>query len=106
MNWKIATISVISGILYAYILAFFGIAGDNIQSIALSIGAIVLKYGLILFGFFMVLFLPYRINKALIKRKEMLYEIESNKKITDAAKKQKELNNKILNEYIKNEDAI
>ena len=72
MNWKVATFTVISIILYAYILVCFGLAGQYTQHMALVIGACVLKYGLILFGFFIAGFLPYRINTALKKRKDAL----------------------------------
>jgi hypothetical protein len=54
----------------------------------------------------MAAFLPYRINKALEKRKQKKYEIESEQKIIAAAQKAKATNDKIYNEYIKNEDAI
>jgi uncharacterized membrane protein len=106
MNWKVATFTVISIILYAYILVCFGLAGQYTQHMALVIGACVLKYGLILFGFFIAGFLPYRINTALKKRKDALYEIESERKLREAAAEQKRINNKISNEYMKNEDAI
>lgn len=106
MNWKVALITFASVILYAYALVCFGLAGPNIQNIALVIGGYVLKYGLLSFGFFMAAFLPYRINKALQKRKEKQYEIESERKIIEAAQKMKKTNDKIYNEYIKNEDAI
>ena len=102
MNWKVATFTVISIILYAYILVCFGLAGQYTQHMALVIGACVLKYGL----FFIAVFLPYRINTALKKRKDALYEIESERKLREAAAEQKRINNKISNEYMKNEDAI
>ena len=106
MNWKVALITFASVILYAYALVCFGLAGPNIQSIALIVGGYILKYGLLSFGFFMAAFLPYRINKALEKRKQKKYEIESERKIIEAAQKQKQTNEKIYKEFIKNEDAI
>ena len=106
MNVKIAIITAISVILYVYLLMCIGITGPHIQSIALCIGFYVLKYGLLLFGLVIAGFLPYRINTALEKRKQKLYEIESDKKITELAESKKRMNEKIMNEYIKNEDAI
>jgi hypothetical protein len=106
MNWKVSLITIASVILYAYALVCFGLAGPNIQSVALVAGGYILKYGLLSFGFFMAAFLPYRINKALEQRKQKKYEIESEQKIIAAAQKAKATNDKIYNEYIKNEDAI
>lgn len=53
MNWKVALITFASVILYAYALVCFGLAGPNIQSVALVAGGYILKYGLLSFGFFM-----------------------------------------------------
>lgn len=106
MNLKVSLITIASVILYAYTLVCFGLAGPNFQSVAIVIGGYILKYGLLSFGFFMSLFLPYRINNALEKRKQKKYEIESEQKIIAAAQKAKATNDKIYNEYIKNEDAI
>lgn len=106
MNLKITVITLVSMFLYAYALICFGVVGPYYQNIALTIGGYILKYGLILFGLFMASFLPYRISKALALREQAKYEIESEKKIIEAAKKQKKLNDKIYNEYIKNEDSI
>ena len=51
--------------------------------------------------------MPYRINKAMIKRKELKYQLESERKIQAAAQAEKEKQEKILEQmYIKNEDAI
>ena len=47
-----------------------------------------------------------RVSQALKKREQTKYEIESERKIIEAAQKQKQLNNKIMDEYIKNEDAV
>ena len=91
---------------YAYALVCFGIVGPYFQDIALVIGGYILKYGLILFGLFMSAFLPVRVSQALKKREQAKYEMESERKIVEAAQKQKQLNNKIMDEYIKNEDAV
>ena len=101
MNWKVALITFASVILYAYALVCFGLAGPNIQSVALVAGGYILKYGLLSFGFFMAAFLPYRINKALEMRKQKKYEIESEQKIIAAAQKAKEIKDteKTLKEY-------
>lgn len=106
MNMKLTIITLISMFVYAYALVCFGIVGPYFQDIALVIGGYILKYGLILFGLFMSAFLPVRVSQALKKREQAKYEIESERKIIEAAQKQKQLNNKIMDEYIKNEDAV
>lgn len=106
MNMKLTIITLISMFVYAYALVCFGIVGPYFQDIALVIGGYILKYGLILFGLFMSAFLPVRVSQALKKREQTKYEIESERKIIEAAQKQKQLNNKIMDEYIKNEDAV
>ena len=106
MNMKLTIITLISMFVYAYALVCFGVVGPYFQGIALVIGGYILKYGLILFGLFMSAFLPVRISQALKKREQAKYEIESERKIIEAAQKQKQLNNKIIDEYIKNEDAV
>jgi hypothetical protein len=105
-NWKIILMTIVSVALYTYALICFGLAGPEIQSVAFVIGGYILKYGLLAFGFFMSAFLPYRINSALESRKQKKYEIESERKIIEAAQKQKQTNEKIYKEFIKNEDAI
>ena len=45
MNWKVSLITIASVILYAYALVCFGLAGPNIQSIAIIVGGYILKYG-------------------------------------------------------------
>lgn len=106
MNTKLTLITLCSMFVYAYILVCFGVVGPYFQDIALVIGGYILKYGLIIFGLFMSGFLPYRISQALKQREERKYEIESERKIVEAAQRQKNINDKIYNEYIKNEDAI
>ena len=106
MTTKTTIITIVSVLLYTYVLACFGLAGEKVQSVAFIGGLYFLKYGSIAFGYFMAIFLPIRITKALEKRKETLYQIVSNKKIQELAEKTKQTNNKIMEEYIKNEDRI
>ena len=106
MNTKLTLITLCSMFVYAYALVCFGVVGPYFQDIALVIGGYILKYGLILFGLFMSAFLPVRVSQALKKIEQAKYEIESERKIIEAAQKQKQLNNKIMDEYIKNEDAV
>jgi hypothetical protein len=50
--------------------------------------------------------LPYRVSQALEKRKQAKYDIESDRKIVEAARKKKAEEEKIMKEFIKNEDTI
>lgn len=106
MNWKIALATFGSIFLYTYILACFGFAGPDIQTLALHGGVIGLKYGLLLFGLVLFAILPYRVSQALEKRKQAKYDIESDRKIVEAARKKKAEEDKIMKEFIKNEDTI
>ena len=50
--------------------------------------------------------LIFTILVTMARRKQKKYEIESERKIIEAAQKQKQTNEKIYKEFIKNEDAI
>ena len=104
--WLLVLATVGSIFLYTYTLVCFGIAGPDIQTMALHYGAVCLKYGLLLFGFILFGILPYRVSVALKKREKLLYEIKSEQTISEAARRKKEREEKILKEYIKNEDTI
>lgn len=105
MTKKIFGITVLSIVLYTVILACVGLFGDTIQNYSIHYSLVALKYGLVLFGFAVALFLPWRIHKALIQRAEEKYQRESTAKIIAAAQKEKETQESIINVY-KQEDAV
>ena len=115
MNKRIFAISAVSFLIYSYILVAVGIIGSYPQELALQLGVLFLKYGLIAIGFAATIFLPYRISKALEQRAEEKYQRESDEKIRRIAEEKKRMEDKIAEElkkqdnyddYIKNEDAI
>lgn len=106
MTKKIAAITISLFVLYSYFLCAVGLFGETVQNFSIFYGLIALKYGLVLIGFIAVIFLPYRIHKALLQRAEEKYQRESNKKIMDAAEREKQKQAQILQEYIKQEDSI
>lgn len=106
MTKKIAAITISLFVLYSYFLCAVGLFGETVQNYSLFYGLIALKYGIVLIGFIAVIFLPYRIHKALLQRAEEKYQRESNKKIMDAAEIEKQKQAQILQEYIKREDSI
>lgn len=106
-NKKIIGITIGSVVLYTFFLFCIGLFGTTLQNYAITGGFYALKYGSVLLGFFITGYMPYRINKAMIKRKELKYQLESERKIQAAAQAEKEKQEKILEQmYIKNEDAI
>lgn len=106
MNKTIMIITFIAIVLYSILLCCIGIYGENIQTQIIEYGKIILKYLLILFGYFLTIFLPIRIYKQLLLRKERQYQIESNRKIQELAEQKKHLEEKIMQEYVKSEDSI
>lgn len=106
MNKQVVILSCISLFLYTLLLFCFGIFGSQIQEQVIKYTMVVLKYGLIVMGYVMMIYLPYKITKQMALRKEKLYQIESDKKIQEIGKQKKELEEKILQEYYKSEDSI
>lgn len=106
IQWSLVVATVVSVFLYTYVLACLGVAGSDVQKTALHCGAFVLKYGAVLFGFVLFAVLPYRIGIALKKREKILYDMKSEQTIAEAERKSKGIKEKIMQEYIKNEDMI
>ena len=105
-NWKLILVTIGSIFLYTYALACFGLGGPDIQAKALEYGVVCLKYGLLLFGFILFGILPYRISIALKKREKALYDIKAEHTIAEAARRKREVEEKIIKEFVKNEDTI
>lgn len=106
MNKKIVVITALIIILYTFFLFCFGLFGEQMQQYSLHIGKYVLKYGFVAFGFVLAAYMPNRIYKALKQREDERYKRESEARITQAVENEKKAQEKIINEYIKNEDAI
>lgn len=104
-NKKVVAITAISFILYTFFLFCGGLFGVEAQHYAIIGGKYALKYGVILLGFVMTIYLPNRINKALIQRKEEKYQRESEAKIKQAAENEKKAQEKIM-EAIRNEESV
>jgi hypothetical protein len=106
-------ISVVVSLVLTLVLMCFGIYGEMITPYARMILLFIVKWGLVLFGYFLACFLPYRIIVAL-KDREVLSKkiIEENKKIlkhnaeVDEQEQEQELEKKILNAYIKEKDNV
>lgn len=106
MKIKIVLISLLSLILYTILLSCVGVFGGTIQSVVFHYGLIIGKWLLIGFGFFLCIFLPIRVTTALKKNEENKYYAESDEKIRQAGIEKKALEEKIMQEYYKSEDAI
>ena len=106
-------ISVSISLVFTLILMCFGVFGEFIAPYAITVALFLLKWLSIVFGYFLICFLPYRIIVALKKRDEITKQIiEENKKIlqhnADVEEKEKEqkLEEKILQAYYKEKDEI
>lgn len=96
-------------VIYTAILLACGIYG----AAAVPVGVFILKWILVLFGYFMAAFLPIRIMQALAENRRRLtiaaLEMESKEKQQkDLLEKMKEkaLQDRIEQEYLKSEDDI
>ena len=76
-NKKVVAITAISFILYTFFLFCSGLFGVTAQQYAINGGMYALKYGAVLLGFVMIIYLPNRINKALIQRKHSYFDTYS-----------------------------
>jgi hypothetical protein len=110
---KSVIISITASLVLTLVLMCFGIFGETITPYARMILFFIFKWGLVLFGYFLACFLPYRIFVAL-KDREILSKkiIEENKKIlkhnaeVDEQEQEQELEKKILNAYYKEKDNV
>ena len=110
---KTVIISIAASLVLTLVLMCFGIFGDFITPYARMILFFIVKWGLVLFGYFLACFLPYRIFVAL-KNRDILTKkiIEENKKIlkhnaeVDEKEQEQELENKILTAYYKEKDNV
>ena len=110
---KSVIISIAASLVLTLVLMCFGIFGETITPYARMILFFIIKWGLVLFGYFLACFLPYRIFVAL-KDREILSKkiIEENKKIlkhnaeVDEQEQEQELEKKILNAYYKEKDNV
>jgi len=110
---KSVIISIAASLVLTLVLMCFGIFGETITPYARMILFFIVKWGLVLFGYFLACFLPYRIFVAL-KDREILSKkiIEENKKIlkhnaeVDEQEQEQELEKKILNAYYKEKDNV
>lgn len=104
----------IAGVLvFTLVMACVGAFGPTVMPVARLVGMFLLKWGAIAFGYFLVVFLPFRIISALKRRDEATAAIlAENKKIIQHNKqiqqkdKEKALEEKILEAYYKQEDEV
>lgn len=92
-------------LVYSFILAMFGIFGTKVYDIANFCLTYVIPVILILFGYFLCIWLPFRIMEALRIRKERQIEYEKDKKLQAIANRQKTLEHKIL-EHLNNGETL
>ena len=110
---KSVIISIAASLVLTLVLMCFGIFGETITPYARMILFFIIKWGLVLFGYFLACFLPYRIFVALKDRESLSKKIiEENKKIlkhnaeVDEQEQEQELEKKILNAYYKEKDNV
>lgn len=92
-NKKLFAISIISIIIYAWILGVFGLYGAAITPFIRLISIYILKYGLITLGFVVFAILPFRIEAAKLRNienaKTYQAQLELAKKRAEEAKLQR-----------------
>lgn len=67
---KIYIVSTAAGILYAWLLGVAGIFGNEVAEFTRFLSVFILKWGALVFGFVLAIFLPIRVNSALTRNKE------------------------------------
>lgn len=90
-------------LVYSLIMACFGIFGTKFQSLILSIGFPSLKYGTIIFGYFMAVFIPIRVYTASIAREKAKERYLADIRLKQAQAKEKKLKQKIIEQYYQEE---
>ena len=63
-------VSIAAVILYAWLLGVAGIFGNEVAEFTRFLSVFILKWGAIVFGFALAIFLPIRVNSALTRNKE------------------------------------
>jgi len=66
---KIYIVSIAAVILYAWLLSVAGIFGNEVSEFTRFLSVFMLKWGAIVFGFALAIFLPIRVNSALNRNK-------------------------------------
>lgn len=89
-------IATLCSIVYSIILGFFGVFGTTIQSGLLYFVKNILPYIGIVFGYFMVIFVPIRVIQAMQRNKEIKENFEQDRKLQEHANKSKALQQQIL----------
>ena len=110
---KASFIAIVGVLVFTLVLASIGAFGLVAMPIARMVLMFILKWCAIAFGYFLVVFLPFRINSALKRRDAAAAAIiEQNKKIIQQNKqiqqkdKEKALEEKILEAFYKQEDEV
>lgn len=66
---KIYIVSIAACILYAWLLSVAGIFSNEVAEFTRFLSVFILKWGAIVFGFALAIFLPIRVNSALTRNK-------------------------------------
>ena len=110
---KASFIAIADVLAFTLVIASIGAFGPVAMPIARLVLMFILKWCAIAFGYFLVVFLPFRISSALKRRDEAAAAIiERNKKIIQHNKqiqqkdKEKALEEKILEAFYKEEDEV
>lgn len=102
---KVIVLSVSIAILYSIILGAFGIFGDTIQSAIIFFLKNILPVIAIVFGYFLIVFVPIRIFQAIERNKEIQKNKEVEQNIQEHSDNEKEIQQKIL-DLLNNEDTL
>lgn len=96
-HFNIIIISIISAIAYSCIIGLFGFFGDSVQSGLLYFIKNILPFIAVLFGYFLIIFIPIRVFQAIERNKEIHNNQKIEEKIVEQSESEKEIQEKILN---------
>ena len=96
-------ISLIGVIVYTFVLGLTGLYGDTVQSAFIYFAKNILPILGIMFGYFLVIFIPIRILQAKERNRQELNNYINEQKLQEHVDDEKELQKKILEALTKEE---
>lgn len=102
-NIVIASIAI--AVVYSAVLGLLGIFGNTVQSGLIYFFTNIMPYILMLFGYFLIVFIPIRIYQATKRNSEILKNTKMEQDIQEQSENEKEVQQKIL-DLLNKEDSI
>lgn len=100
---SVLTVSIISAIVYSFVLGLVGLYGVTVQNALIYFIKNILPYIGIVFGYFLVIFIPIRVMQAKERNKQELDNRINEQRLQEHTDNEKELQQKILEALTKEE---